>query len=414
MANFYEKLRQEIINGSAQEGEEILRSLVSPADVKSQQDGALFNIVIRGLSIFNYSSVVKDAGISDDDPRAKKFNTVHGYLIDKQYVNRLQNISGKKDRIAVSAGGIPVMNRNKYLYWVPNRGIMQFKNDMDKLQDEYRQVVQEIYDNYDAIRDKARKIAEDSAAEVWVQLSKDPDFTYTKEQYLKEQLKRFDSDFVKQHELFSKISIEVLRSDKPYHPRIAEILDSCGKPKEGKEIITDFFELLESQADNAEEIKNLKESFLNDSGLSMTSKIDVEIMKNIGQISDCFEELKSNGQKVSKRRLRNLYDRISMHKGNRKSLDEVLYMTNSLLNGTVSQSDVDELNRMVLVVLREVETELDLEGAAAGIANLARNGEARQALDQIQELEAGLESRLMMAQAMKGKVMSFYNMEMSE
>ena len=134
MSDFYEELRKSIINGNEEESKEILRSLVSPADVKAQQDGALFNIIVRGLSIFNYSSVVKDAGIADDDPRAKKFNTVHGYLIDKHYVNRLQNISAKKDRIAVAAGGIPVMNRNKYLYWVPNKGIGQFKLEMDALQ----------------------------------------------------------------------------------------------------------------------------------------------------------------------------------------------------------------------------------------------------------------------------------------
>lgn len=412
MSDFYEVLRQSIINGNEEESKEILRSLVSPSDVKAQQDGALFNIIVRGLSIFNYSSVVKDAGIADDDPRAKKFNTVHGYLIDKHYVNRLQNISAKKDRIAVAAGGIPVMNRNKYLYWVPNKGIGQFKLEMDALQNEYRGVVQEIYDNYTVIRDKARKITKESAEEVWAQLAKDPKFSYTKDQYVNEALNRFDNDFVKQNELFSKISVEVLLSDKPFHPRLAEILGAvAGKERDDNEIVTDFFELLERQTDNAEEIKKLKESFQSDSALSMSSKVDVEIMKNIGEITNCLETLKEGSQKVSKRRLKSLYDRIALHRGNRASLDKVIRMTNSMINGSVTQDGVDELNRLVLLTLREVESEIDLEGCAAAIAKQAQNGEAREALDQLQELEAGLESRLLMAKAMKSKVMSYYNAE---
>ncbi len=416
MDNFYKALRQTIINDET-EGEEILKSLVSPSDIKARQNGALFNIIVRGLSIFNCSSVVREAGIADDDPRAKKFNTVHGFLIDKQYVNRLQNISAKKDRIAVAAGGVPVMNHNKYLYWIPNKGISQFKAEMEKLAEDYRGVVREIYDNYAAIYCEARKITEESAGKVWEQLSENPAFAYSldKELYVNEALVKFDRDFVKQNELFSKINIDVLLSDNPYHPVLEQILESADvQPKSDGEIIDNFFDMLEARTDSAETIQELKKSFRTDAGLSMTSKIDLEIMKNVSKISECLDLVNESSQKVSRRKLKNLYDRIAMHRGNRESLDKVIRMTNSMLTGSIDTEGVDELNRLVLVTLKEVETEIDLEGAAGAIANQAKNGEAREALDRLQELEAGLESRLMMAQAMKHKVMTYFNADMAE
>ena len=414
MDNFYKVLRQTIVANEA-EGEEILKSLVSPSDIKARQNGALFNIIVRGLSIFNCSSVVKEAGIADDDPRAKKFNTVHGFLIDKQYVNRLQNISAKKDRIAVAAGGVPVMNHNKYLYWIPNKGISQFKAEMENLADDYCEVVREIYDNYTPIYDKARKITLESAERVWEQLSKDPEFAYTEEQYVSEALKKFDKDFVKQDELFSKINIDVLLSDNPYHPVLAQILESESAPqKSDEEIIDNFFDMLEARTDSTEKIQELKKSFRTDAGLSMTSKVDLELMNNVSKISECLDIMSESTQKVSKRKLKNLYDRIAMHRGNRESLDKVIRMTNSMLTGSIDPEGVDELNRLVLITLKEVETEIDLEGAAGAIANQAKNGEAREALDRLQELEAGLESRLMMAQAMKHKVMAYYNADVVE
>ncbi|MBQ6521143.1 MAG: hypothetical protein IJI14_20740 [Anaerolineaceae bacterium] len=415
MSDFYNELRQAIICGNEEEGVSILKSLITPSDVKAQQNGALFNIVVRGVSIFNFSSIVKDAGISEDDPRAKKYNTVHGYLIDKEYVNRLQNISSKKDRIAVAAGGIPVMTRTKYLYWVPNNGIAKFKTEMDALADEYRSVVQEISDNYHWLRVKAKQITEDSAKTAWDSLSKDPAFTYDRDQYVKDALDRFDKNFVKQNDLFDKICIEVFRSDKQYHPKLAEILEKTTSTNANEEdIITNFFDLLESKTDKSEEVRKLKESFCADSGLSVSTRVSVDIMKNVAEIADCLSLLNDSSQKVSKRKLKNLYDRLAMHRGNNASVDKVIRMTNAMLNGYVTADGMNELNRLVLTALREVETEVDLEGAASEIARQAKNGEAGEALEQLRELEAGLESRLLLAQSMKSKIMGYYNAEITD
>ncbi|MBQ6520544.1 MAG: hypothetical protein IJI14_17650 [Anaerolineaceae bacterium] len=410
---FYSDLLKKLSNCSEAEGSEILRSLVSPQEIRSQRDGVLINIVIRGLSLFNYSAVVQEAGIAVDDPRSKKFKTINGFLVDENYVRKLRNIAAKKDIVASNAGGIPIADRGKFLWWIPNRGLPMFRQEITALCDEYSSVVDDIARDYDNIRQKALDITRDSAAAAWENLSKDPKFTVSKDDYILMAEKRFDEGFVKRSDLYDKICIEVSRSGKPMHSELVEILNQASEDVSSeKDIVMNFFDILEANvaSEKTAEIQKIKESFKFDDDISISSKVDVEVVKKLGEICSSLEVLEMDKGKPSMRRVRGIYEKLSQHKGNRASVDRVLNNLRGLMDGNIDETDVNVLRGLVCQACEDIEDELGFEGSTASVAALAKAGEAGKSIEELENLRAGLQAKLAMTEAMKSRVMDYYNM----
>ena len=99
MCSFIEQLVSALSGMNKNEQIDVLGSLINGQDLEAQINGAVFNIVIRGLAVFSTKALLAEIGISEDDPRSQCYETTSGYLIDKRFILELRRISAKKDTI---------------------------------------------------------------------------------------------------------------------------------------------------------------------------------------------------------------------------------------------------------------------------------------------------------------------------
>ena len=118
MCSFIEQLVSVLSGMNKNEQIDVLCSLINGQDLEAQINGAVFNIVIRGLAVFSTKALLAEIGISEDDPRSQCYETTSGYLIDKKFILELRRISAKKDTIARNAGGIQIGANGKFCWWV--------------------------------------------------------------------------------------------------------------------------------------------------------------------------------------------------------------------------------------------------------------------------------------------------------
>ena len=292
MCNFIEHLVSAISGMDSREQAEILGSLINSQDLEAQINGAVFNIVIRGLAVFSTKALLAEIGISDDDPRSQCYETTSGYLIDKKFILELRRISAKKDTIARNAGGIQIGASGKFVWWLPNEGIAEFAGKIRELQNEYSNVVEEIYQDYWSIRSVSAANIQKAAEKTWQDYeTRSPgSMNISQSEYVSAAVTAFNDKFIRRDQLHEKIRIDVFLQEKDYHPvvmNIAEKMRQCSSASSANGSPRQLNLLGDPDIPDIEEIKN---GFQRESRMGTVDAVNTEIEMRLGDLAKTLED----------------------------------------------------------------------------------------------------------------------------
>lgn len=104
----------------AEQIEQYLRKILPPAKLALLMDGTLFRFTERGAGLFRVQTALAEAGIPPDDPRARMFNRLSGWLIDPSIPARLHAIAQKQETLMGSLGAVSSFDvHGRRAWWVP-------------------------------------------------------------------------------------------------------------------------------------------------------------------------------------------------------------------------------------------------------------------------------------------------------
>ena len=407
MCNFIEHLVSAISGMDSREQAEILGSLINSQDLEAQINGAVFNIVIRGLAVFSTKALLAEIGISDDDPRSQCYETTSGYLIDKKFILELRRISAKKDTIARNAGGIQIGASGKFVWWLPNEGIAEFAGKIGELQNEYSNVVEEIYQDYWSIRSVSAANIQKAAEKTWQDYeTRSPgSMNISQIEYVSAAVTAFNDKFIRRDQLHEKIRIDVFLQEKDYHPvvmNIAEKMRQCSSASSANGSPRQLNLLGDPDIPDIEEIKN---GFQRESRMGTVDAVNTEIEMRLGDLAKTLED--ATDSEAAKgpvyRKLRNQLNIVKKHKGTRSSVDRVISHLDRILDSgcVITQRDVNVMNRLVSDSIDEVVKSIQVDALTTEMAVLVQSGDANLALSRLQELKEELEDSLRTAKAMQ-------------
>ncbi len=411
MCSFIEQLVSALAGMAPGEQAEVLGSLINGQDLEAQINGAVFNIITRGLAVFSTKALLAEIGISEDDPRSQCYETTSGYLIDKRFVLELRRISAKKDTIARNAGGIQIGVSGKFLWWLPNEGIAEFAGKIRELQTEYSAVVEEIYRDYWSIRSVSADNVQKAAEKTWQDYEnrKPGSLNMTRDEYISSAVSAFNEKFIRREQLHEKIRVDVFLQEKEYHPavmRIAERMRKNAALRTGTGIPKQLNLLGDPDIPDIEEIKN---GFQRETRMGTVDAVNAEIEMRLGDLAKTLEDAADSETAKGPvyRKLRNQLNIVRKHKGTRGSVDRVISHLDRLLDagGVITQRDVNVMNRLVSDSIDEVVRSIQVDALTTEMAVLVQNGDANLALSRLQELKDELEDSLRTAKAMQSMML---------
>ena len=408
MCSFIEHLVSELAGMDPSEQKNVLGSLINGQDVAAQINGAVFNIITRGLAAFSTKALLAEIGIEDSDPRARCYETTSGFLIDKKYVLQLRKIAAKKDTVAKNAGGIQIGMSGKFLWWIPNEGIPGFADGIREIQTEYSNVVGEIYRDYWTIRSVSADNIQKAAEKTWLDFErKNPGcMEVPVGEYVANAVTAFDEKFIRRDQLHEKIRIDVFIREKEYHPAVRRIAEKMKKRVLNTGTPMQLNLLGTPDEPDIEEIKN---GFQRESRLGTVDAVNTEIEMRLGDLAKTLEDATAGDAAKGPvfRKLRNQLSIVKKHRGTRGSVDMVISHLDRILDsgGNISQRDVNIMNRLVADSIDEVVKSIQVDALTTEMAVLVQCGDANQALSRLQELREQLEDSLRTARAMQSMML---------
>ena len=386
---------------------DVLGSLINGQDLEAQINGAVFNIVIRGLAVFSTKALLAEIGISEDDPRSQCYETTSGYLIDKRFILELRRISAKKDTIARNAGGIQIGANGKFCWWVPNEGLAEFAQKIRDLQNEYSSVVEEIYRDYWSIRSVSASNIQKAAEKTWqdYDTQKPGSMNISQADYVSSAVKAFNEKFIRRDQLHEKIHIDVFLQEKDYHPIVMDIAEKMRQSASGQRINGSPQQLNLLGDPDIPDIEEIKSSFQRESRMGTVDAVNAEIEMRLGDLAKTLEDATASDSAKGPvyRKLRNQLNIVKKHKGTRGSVDRVISHLDRILDSgcVITQRDVNVMNRLVSDSIDEVVKSIQVDALTTEMAVLVQSGDANLALSRLQELKEELEDSLRTAKAMQ-------------
>ncbi len=411
MCSFIEQLVSELAGMDADEQKEVLGSLINGQDVAAQINGAVFNIITRGLAAFSTKALLAEIGIEDSDPRARCYETTSGFLIDKKYVLQLRKIAAKKDTIAKNAGGIQIGVSGKFLWWLPNEGIPGFADGIREIQTEYSNVVDEIYRDYWTIRSVSADNIQKAAEKTWLDFErKSPgSMDLPVSEYVANAVSAFDEKFIRRDQLHEKIRIDVFIQEKEFHPAVRKIAEKMKKSSQRTQNTGTPTQLNLLGTPDEPDIEEIKSGFQRESRLGTVDAVNTEIEMRLGDLAKTLED--ATAEDAAKgpvfRKLRNQLSIVKKHKGTRGSVDMVISHLDRILDsgGVITQRDINVMNRLVADSIDEVLKSIQMDALTTEMAVLVQSGDANQALSRLQELREQIEDSLRTAKAMQSMML---------
>ena len=411
MSNFINHLVKALSGMSEDEQADVLGSLINGQDLEAQINGAVFNIVIRGLAVFSTKALLAEIGISEDDPRSQCYETTSGYLIDKKFILELRRISAKKDTIARNAGGIQIGASGKFVWWLPNEGIAEFAEKIRELQKEYSNVVEEIYQDYWSIRSVSADNIQKAAEKTWqdYEARKPGALDISLDEYVSAAVSAFNDKFIRRDQLHEKIRIDVFIQEKDYHPAVKNIAEEMRKNAVTARTNSVPKQLNLLGEPDAPDIEEIKSGFQRESRMGTVDAVNTEIELRLGDLAKTLEDAADSEAAKGPvyRKLRNQLSIVKKHKGTRGSVDMVISHLDRILDSgcVITQRDVNVMNRLVADSIDEVVKSIRVDALTTEMAVLVQSGDANLALSRLQELKEELEDSLRTAKAMQSMML---------
>ena len=407
MCSFIEQLVSALSGMKTTEQIDVLGSLINGQDLEAQINGAVFNIVIRGLAVFSTKALLAEIGISEDDPRSQCYETTSGYLIDKRFILELRRISAKKDTIARNAGGIQIGSSGKFVWWIPNEGLAEFAQKIRDLQNEYSNVVEEIYRDYWSIRSISASNIQKAAEKTWedYNVRKPGSMNVSQADYVSSAVNAFDEKFIRRDQLHEKIRIDVFLQEKDYHPVVMNIAEKMRQNASSQRINGSPQQLNLLGDPDIPDIEEIKSGFQRESRMGTVDAVNAEIEMRLGDLAKTLEDATDSDSAKGPvyRKLRNQLNIVKKHKGTRGSVDRVISHLDRILDSgcVITQRDVNVMNRLVSDSIDEVVKSIQVDALTTEMAVLVQSGDANLALSRLQELKEELEDSLRTAKAMQ-------------
>lgn len=411
MSNFINHLVKAISGMSANEQADVLGSLINGQDLEAQINGAVFNIVTRGLAVFSTKALLAEIGISEDDPRSQCYETTSGYLIDKKFILELRRISAKKDTIARNAGGIQIGASGKFVWWLPNEGIAEFAEKIRELQNEYSNIVEEIYQDYWRIRSVSADNIQKAAEKTWqdYQARKPGAMDIPLDEYVSAAISAFNDKFIRRDQLHEKIRIDVFIQEKDYHPAVKNIAEEMRRSASQVRTNPVPRQLNLLGEPDVPDIEEIKSGFQRESRMGTVDAVNTEIELRLGDLAKTLEDAADSEAAKGPvyRKLRNQLSIVRKHKGTRGSVDMVISHLDRILDSgcVITQRDVNVMNRLVADSIDEVVKSIRVDALTTEMAVLVQSGDANLALSRLQELKEELEDSLRTAKAMQSMML---------
>ena len=399
MCSFIEQLVSALSGMKTTEQIDVLGSLINGQDLEAQINGAVFNIVIRGLAVFSTKALLAEIGISEDDPRSQCYETTSGYLIDKRFILELRRISAKKDTIARNAGGIQIGSSGKFVWWIPNEGLAEFAQKIRDLQNEYSNVVEEIYRDYWSIRSISASNIQKAAEKTWedYNVRKPGSMNVSQADYVSSAVNAFDEKFIRRDQLHEKIRIDVFLQEKDYHPVVMNIAEKMRQNASSQRINGSPQQLNLLGDPDIPDIEEIR--------MGTVDAVNAEIEMRLGDLAKTLEDATASDSAKGPvyRKLRNQLNIVKKHKGTRGSVDRVISHLDRILDSgcVITQRDVNVMNRLVSDSIDEVVKSIQVDALTTEMAVLVQSGDANLALSRLQELKEELEDSLRTAKAMQ-------------
>lgn len=419
-----------------EEQEKLLSSLISPQEIVMRSEGTFMKISTLGLRIFETKSLLSEAGIADSDPRASVYHGIVGSLIDKQITDKLASISARKETAAVNAGAIQGWEQGARVWWVPNSAIENFMNEMQVLQNEYSQVVQDIYNDYETIRYEAARRVENAAEKAWEEMSYNGTADISEDMFVDQALELFNKRFVGKSELFDRIRIEVRPIRKSLPPVFDAIMDEV--KQDNKYISEDEKRYAASQL----RISQIQEAFLEEDlgnevrarqikreiemqqyqdNLDMYQEIQLNIQAKILTLADEIVAAASANKKIAPSTFRSWRQRIGQLEElspNNPSLGKTLEIMHSMASDDtpITRDDIAVLGKRVFRALDDLNEKTNIEIDANEIFYLAnaRGGSGNEALARVNSIRKNLTRKLDEVDAMSEMIVNCFSNETTE
>jgi hypothetical protein len=175
---------------------ELLEQILPPQEIFARMEGTLFAMHFRGLSMFNLSAELFEAGIEAGDPRTEIFHQLQGGLVEKCIMDKSRAIAQREDNVCRRAKGIMIWDGGKRCWYVPVAATTEFIEATDKLIAEYAQFKQEkILDRYDELRGRGEEIVQKAADSAWNSLVQTGNNKMPRSAFMDQAAKLFEDRF---------------------------------------------------------------------------------------------------------------------------------------------------------------------------------------------------------------------------
>lgn len=390
----------------------LLMEILPPQELFARTDGMRCLVRAFGLSIFETSALLTEAGIPEDDPRCEVFRELRGGLVDRNIPNALRAIAARETTVCKRLGAIQIWEGSRRGWWVPLAASSKFEEAVLKLIREFADARDRLLlQDYAAIRRQAGerwRQASEAAYENMLRLGKANGLS--RNEFRQRSMGTFEARFPSEDDVTRRIRMELMPLERPLPPKIEMILEDvrtaerqkqeaeAEKTREQKRLLELERHFREEQLRQLEEERRTRERILRqaiDPQVKQAQEIVAQVQASLLKVAKEITDALASGATVSPASRRSWGQRLealaALAPGN-ISLERALEDLRDLskLGAGDGANDLSEASRSVQTALRDLERRASIEMRADVIWQLMREGQAEEVLRRL----AGLRERV--------------------
>lgn len=390
----------------------LLMEILPPQELFARTDGMRCLIRAFGLSIFETSALLSEAGIPEDDPRCEVFRELRGGLVDRDIPNALRAIAARETTVCKRVGAIQIWEGSRRGWWVPLAASSKFEEVVLKLIREFADTRDRLLlRDYADIRRQAGerwRQASEAAYENMLRMGKVNGLS--RNEFMEHSMGTFEAKFPSQDDVMQKIRMQLMPLERPLPLKIERILEDvraaerqkqeaeAEKSREQKRLLELERHFREEQLRQLEEERGTRERILRqaiDPQVKQAQEIVAQVQASLLKVASEITDVLGSGAKVSPATRRSWGQRLeglaALAPGN-SSLERALEDLRHLSKGRTAggPTDIGAATRSIQTALLDLERRASIEVRADVIWQLMRQGRAEEALRRV----AGLRERV--------------------
>jgi len=416
--DIFNEVYRKLANWPIDEQIELLQKLLPPQELFARMDGTRFIIRKHGLRIFETSTMLKEAGIPEDDPRNQVFKELRGGLIEKSIPDKLRNIAAKTDTACKQSGAISVWEGSRKAWWVPLAGTSNFKDEIERLIQDFEKTRDEmLIEDYWGVRKEAQKRWSDSSIAAWENLNKLGKTNTGKDEFMQSSIATFDELFPSIADIKEKVHIDLEPVQRALPEKIENILEEVRKAEKEKLMaetaladeqlkLTEIDrQIKEAERRQLEKERRTRDEILLqtiDPQIAQTRELILQVQSSLMRIAQEILTVAEKGGEVSPATMRSWNKRIDalsvFGKGNLRfedAVERLRSIKDDVKNeGKPSKGVIDAAEKRISLAFQNLEAKADIDINADQIWQLMRGGQAKDALRRLAKIRVDVDNKL--------------------